>query len=108
MSDAIERRSAHLVNCAIGYLEKNEAPPHIVEAVRVAFGGEIALDPCSGPGSAVGALKSFVKPKNKKHIGPDLTMEWPDRTYINPPFSCADEWCGRAVVLARKFSGDSR
>lgn len=70
-----------------GYIARSKGverntPPRIVEAVRVAFGGRIDLDPCSNAQSQVFAKAVFALPNN------GLELHWGVGTavYCNPPF----------------------
>lgn len=57
-------------------------PKSIVDAVRVAFGGRIELDPCSHARSVVRAANEWLPPD-----ADGLAEEWDFATiFVNPPF----------------------
>ncbi len=61
-------------------------PSELVEAIRYMFGGEIAFDPAttwSNPTEAT-AWAALDDPDNPQD---GSTMRWPDRTFVNPPYS---------------------
>jgi hypothetical protein len=68
-------------------------PENIVIAVRAAFDGKIMCDPCAPleKGSYVDAEIKYTEKDN------GLTKPWPDRTFVNPPFSKAREWVPHAI-----------
>lgn len=73
-------------------------PPEIVEAVRVALCGPIALDPCWGP-DAVTCPDRCACPDEPGADYPDgLSIPWPDRTFANPPYDTLKEWMNKAAV----------
>ncbi len=88
-------------------------PPVLIEAILKVW-PHIALDPCSGPESIVGAQRSFytppsvvLTPTGKQKIvyipvGGDsvdgLTTEWVDYTYANPPYKLLKDWLLKARV----------
>jgi DNA N-6-adenine-methyltransferase (Dam) len=57
-------------------------PQKYVEAVKLFFGGEIDLDPCSNQFSIVKAKKEYRLPK---HDGLKESWNFP-RIYVNPPY----------------------
>lgn len=70
-------------------------PEDICEAIRAAFDGEIVCDPCdSAKPSKVKATLPYTKTMN------GLKKRWPDRTFVNPPFSAAPEWVLNAIAEA--------
>jgi hypothetical protein len=70
-------------------------PEDICEAVRAAFDGEIVCDPCdSEKPSKVKATNRYTKAKD------GLKKRWPDRTFVNPPFSAAPAWVRNAIAEA--------
>jgi hypothetical protein len=76
-------------------------PPKIIAAIKNAFGGEIALDPCSPEPkdgkSYVGATDSYTESQN----GLDYdNSPWADKTFCNPPFSNQAPWILRALRAA--------
>lgn len=67
-------------------------PPKYVHAVRKAFGGVIALDPCSNPHSIVRAEIEYQLPERD---GLRDTWEYPT-IYVNPPYG-ADRQRGTTI-----------
>lgn len=71
-------------------------PPEVLEPVRAfsvlaGLRGEIALDPCTGPGSLVGARHEVSLPRD------GLAEDWPALaggalTWCNPPYSDPVPW----------------
>ena len=57
-------------------------PPHIVRAVKDAFGGTIDLDPCSNPTSQVGATINLSRETG--HDG--RAVPWTGNVFVNPPY----------------------
>jgi hypothetical protein len=57
-------------------------PQHLVDAVKLLFGGEISLDPCSNEFSVVGAVVEYRLPDVD-----GLKESWGYPTiYVNPPY----------------------
>lgn len=57
-------------------------PPHILDATRTVFGGEIGLDPCSNEYSLVGARNEYCLPDKD-----GLSEQWDSPTiFVNPPY----------------------
>jgi len=61
-------------------------PQHIVDAISWVWPEGIALDPCSNATSIVPAARRIILPED------GLAVDWPDRTYANPPFGTLKEW----------------
>ena len=57
-------------------------PRKYVDAVRMVFGGKIALDPCSGEYSIVNAETEYMLPE---HNGLKESWDFPT-IYVNPPY----------------------
>ena len=57
-------------------------PQKYVNAVKLVFGGEIALDPCSSPHSLVNAKVEYMLPQ---HDGLKESWDYPT-IYVNPPY----------------------
>ena len=78
-------RSAFLPKKWIGASGDDEyyTPPEIVEASRLALGGQIDLDPASNAEAqrVVKAKKYYTKEDD------GLSKEWSGRVFLNPPFS---------------------
>jgi hypothetical protein len=49
----------------------------------------IALDPCGSPDGIVKAQRIVIPPEN------GLVIEWPERTYANPPYDDLQPWLTR-------------
>lgn len=60
-------------------------PPHIRDAVVLALGGRVDLDPCADPGKTFPAAAHFTPLEN------GLAHRWVGRVYMNPPY-------GREIV----------
>lgn len=74
-------------------------PPEVLDPVRAFCGGVIRFDPCTNPGSIVGALEEI----NKARDG--LSEEWPTDgpSYINPPYGRAlARWAQKIAEQARR------
>lgn len=84
-------------------------PQVVVDALATLWPEGIQLDPCSGPDSIVpariqwfgeqvptGRFKRTGEPI-LKWTGPGLSGEWPERTYINPPYCDLQDWLAVAV-----------
>ena len=69
-------------------------PPEIVEASRVALGGQIDLDPASNEVAqrVVKAKKYYTKEDD------GLTKEWSGRVFLNPPFSDLNGFANKLVA----------
>jgi hypothetical protein len=75
-------------------------PPNIIAAIREAFGGKIACDPCAPieGGSYVNATHPYTELEN----GLDYeNSPWYDGTFVNPPFSTPEPWILRALREAK-------
>lgn len=78
--------------CVIPKSQSWGTPKKYVDAVRRAFGGRIALDPCSNRYSIVGAETEFLLPERD-----GLHEEWNYPTiYVNPPYG-ADHASGTTI-----------
>ncbi len=109
-----KRARANTAKSMIGPGERPQeiyTPEALLAPLRELWDG-IALDPCSGPGSIVGATESFYVSKKVRigksgkeqiHYTPDpgeqsgLELPWLDRTYSNPPFGELEEWMYKAA-----------
>jgi phage N-6-adenine-methyltransferase len=71
-------------------------PAYVLEPVRAALGGHIALDPCTTADNPCGADGYYFLPTN------GLTQPWDASTiYVNPPYGKAREpWVGKCVDAA--------
>lgn len=76
-------------------------PPELIHAIVRAFGGGIELDPCAPSVQA----PSFQATNRVRYgwganglggLEPDL--EWPDRTFVNPPFEELAPWLEKARI----------
>lgn len=81
-------------------------PACVIEALLRVW-PHIALDPCSGPRSIVGALDTFYVPGRVDGNGKlqfqaagdeqdGLSEPWVDYTYVNPPYSILKVWMDKA------------
>lgn len=69
-------------------------PREIVDLATEFFGGKIACDPCSNPGSIVGARVEYMLERGEN----GLELPWFNGTYINPPYGRSiGEWTSRAA-----------
>lgn len=82
-------------------------PPAIVEGLRRLWPEGVALDPCHGEGSIVGAARTTSTR--------GLLQPWPHRTYANPPYGASlrdperdgEAWAAwQAEVAASKARGE--
>jgi hypothetical protein len=122
-------RSRKRKNTAKSLISPGERPqeiytPHAVVEALLRIWPHIALDPCSGPGSVVGALDTFYiperieqvrdkkgnvvlddngEPKTRTYYRVEaegeidgLTREWVDYAYCNPPFKNLKPWLAHA------------
>ena len=82
-----------------GYSRDNVflTPPHIIDAVRVAFGGTIELDPCTEPDNPTGAERFYALPTN------GLAESWDASTiWCNPPYGEARlPWVRRCLEIGQ-------
>lgn len=71
-------------------------PQIVTDFVRELWGSGIYLDPCATTDrrSTVDPCKSCVGPELGGCDG--LCVEWPDRTFVNPPFSKLKPWLAKA------------
>ncbi len=84
-------------------------PLKYVKAIKIFFGGSIALDPCSNEYSIVIADTEFMLPKND-----GLKEEWNYPTiYINPPYGADRErgttikdWLAKCALSHKKYSSE--
>jgi hypothetical protein len=84
-------------------------PQKYVEAVRLAFGGTISLDPCSNIWSIVNAQTEWALPE---HDG--LKNKWDFPTiYVNPPYGLDKErqtrishWLAKCAAAAEEFGSE--
>lgn len=88
-------------------------PTYVLEPIRQALGGEIALDPCTEPDNPCGAAFFYTPPQD------GATLPWDVETiFCNPPYGKARErWVkrciqagqeGRQVVLLMPAHPDTR
>lgn len=69
-----------------------QTPPEILEPAREYWGGRIPFDACTTPANPTGAAAFFAPPDD------GLTLPWPDRVWLNPPYGRDMEaWCRRAM-----------
>lgn len=68
-------------------------PPYVLEPVREALGGVIALDPCTTPENPCGAFDFYTPPADGAEI------RWiADSIFCNPPYGKARErWVRRCI-----------
>jgi hypothetical protein len=66
-------------------------PPLIVDAILRVWPEGIALDPCDNATSITHAKTSIKWPEN------GLAVDWPDYTYVNPPYKQLRPWMQKAV-----------
>jgi hypothetical protein len=66
--------------------QRTHTPPGILAAVADLWPEGIALDPAGSPEGLVRAARIVIPPEN------GLAIEWPERTYINPPFDDLKPW----------------
>lgn len=84
-------------------------PKKYVEAVRLALGGEISLDPCSNIWSIVNADTEWALPEDD-----GLRSKWNFPTiYVNPPYGLDKErrtrishWLAKCAESAEKFGSE--
>jgi hypothetical protein len=63
-------------------MQRQLTPPYVLEPVRAALGGRIALDPCTEPDNPTGAERFYtVEDDGLAH-----PWGWADSIYINPPY----------------------
>ena len=76
--------------------QRQLTPPYVLEPVRLALGGTIALDPCTEPDNPTGALRFFTAEDD------GAAEPWVGETiYVNPPYSKARErWVERCIEAA--------
>lgn len=88
-------------------------PQVLIDAILKVW-PHVALDPCSGPGSIVGAIDSCYLPPSATlgktgkvkveylPVGGDsrdgLTTPWVDYTYVNPPYKLLKDWLMKGRV----------
>lgn len=83
-------------------LQRIHTPPEILRAIALLWPEGIALDPSGSPDGLVVAERIVIPPDN------GLVIDWPERTYSNPPYDDLERWLrkyGRAwecVVLVPK------
>ena len=70
-------------------------PESICNRLRRMWPEGVALDPCHGPGSLVGA-EVVAWPENPDGPIDGLAIDWPERTFVNPPYDCLKEWILKA------------
>lgn len=94
--------AAHRFNNDLRYrtddheMQRQLTPPYVLEPVRAALGGSIALDPCTEPDNPTGAHLFFTAQ------GDGAAEPWSAPTiYVNPPYSKARErWVERCIEAA--------
>ncbi len=110
LADKLETRRKNTAKSMIAPGTRKQeiyTPPELIEAINKVW-PHIALDPCSGPESTVGALRSYytppsvvLTPTGKQKIvyipvGGDcvdgLTASWEDYTFANPPYKLLKDW----------------
>ena len=69
-------------------------PPLIIQAVLAVWPEGIELDPCSNANSIVPARINMCWPNN------GLAIDWPDFTYVNPPYKRINQWLVKAIIGA--------
>lgn len=112
--------ASHRFNNDLRYRAEDHAnqthltPPYVLDPVREALGGVIALDPCTTPENPCGALSYFTPPID------GCEQEWylHRSIFCNPPYGKARErWvdkcieageAGRSVVLLIPAHADTR
>lgn len=62
-------------------------PQFLIDAILRVWPEGIALDPC--------ANRDAIVPANRYLYELGETTEWPDRTYLNPPYAFLKKWCQR-------------
>lgn len=82
-------------------MQRQLTPPYVLEPVRAALGGVIALDPCTEPDNPTGATRFYtVEDDGLAH-----PWGWADSIYINPPYGEArGAWVDRAIGVAASGS----
>lgn len=93
------RQAAHRFSNDLRYRDEDHAaqtqltPAYVLEPVREALGGTIALDPCTTPDNPVGALDFYTPPAD----GADIRWIAPT-VFCNPPYGKARErWVERCI-----------
>ena len=94
--------AAHRFNNNLRYrtddheMQRQLTPPYVLEPVRAALGGTIALDPCTEPDNPTNALTFYTAQ------GDGAVEPWDASTiYVNPPYSKARErWVERCIEAA--------
>lgn len=98
-----ERTAAHRFSNDLRYRGDHHpqqtqlTPPYVLEPVREALGGEIALDPCTLPDNPTGALAFYTPPVD------GAVEPWgAESIYCNPPYGKARErWVERCMEAGR-------
>jgi DNA N-6-adenine-methyltransferase (Dam) len=84
-------------------------PPKYIDAVRKAFRGDIALDPCSNEWSIVGAKTEWTLPNDD-----GLRSQWDYPTvFVNPPYGLdkargtrISHWIAKCANSSEKFQSE--
>jgi hypothetical protein len=72
-------------------------PPDIIARVEQAFGGKIALDPCSPSKNE----PSFYAALRYTEADDGLSKQWLNRTFFNPPWDILKPWLEKAEAEAK-------
>lgn len=78
--------------------QRTYTPESIVGRLRRFWPDGVAFDPCHGPGSIVGAARVCWPENADESMRDGLadTLDWPERTFCNPPFDAIRAWLGKA------------
>ncbi len=89
--DAVRTREC----VAMPGLRKQEilTPPSILDPL-IEFWGDIALDPCS---DADGSVPAQAHLRGSAFNEDGLAAQWPDGTFVNPPYGKLKDWLGCVV-----------
>lgn len=78
-------------------MQRQLTPAYVLEPVREALGGVIALDPCTEPDNPTGATRFYTVDDD----GLSQPWAWADSVYVNPPYGEArGAWVDRAMEVA--------
>ena len=86
-------------------------PQAMADALLVLWPEGVELDPCSNVNSlipaehhVIGKYNTFIEnwvfissPKYSIGVGAGLSIEWPDRTFCNPPFNNLNMWLSKGI-----------
>lgn len=85
MSDVL----ASLYGETEGRLQRIHTPGPVLQAIARLWPEGIALDPSGSPDGLVVAERIVIPPED------GLIIDWPERTYCNPPYDSLETWLSR-------------